>query len=202
MGKFNDLTGKQFGRLTVLCKNGKSKAGHTLWKCKCECGNVTTVFGCNLTKGVTNSCGCFRKEKPTKHGMTHTRIRRIWSTMKQRCYNDNNIGYKNYGKRGIVVCDEWKNDFQAFYEWSMANGYTEEMSIDRIDVNGNYEPSNCRWVSMKEQQNNRTDNHYITHNGETHTMSEWADIVGIPYGTLNSRINTLHWSIERALTTI
>lgn len=132
----------------------------------------------------------------TIHGMKKTRIYKSWERIKRRCNNPKT--YKNYGGRGIKVCDEWSKDFMAFYEWAMANGYRDDLTIDRIDVNGNYEPNNCRWVTMKEQENNRRNNHHITYNGETHTIAEWGDILNIPYKVLLQRITTYKWSIEKA----
>lgn len=136
-----------------------------------------------------------------RHGLRHTRLYGIYQHMKQRCYNPNNKDYHCYGERGIIVCDEWLNDFQAFYDWAMSNGYQENLTLDRMNVNGNYEPTNCRWATSKEQANNTRANHYITFEGKTHTMSEWAKIMRISYSTLRYRLNVLHWTIERALTT-
>jgi len=134
-----------------------------------------------------------------KHGMTNTRLHHIWKSIKQRCYNPNNNRYSNYGGRGITVCDEWRNSFNAFYEWAMANGYADDLTIDRKDTNGNYEPSNCCWATQKEQQNNRRNNCLITHNGETHTLAEWAAITGLKYQTIQRRLKT-GWNIKDALT--
>lgn len=120
--------------------------------------------------------------------------------MKDRCYNENNKKYRNYGGRGIVVCDEWKDDFGVFQEWALQNGYNDELSIDRIDANGPYRPDNCQWATQKEQQNNRTNNHLLTYNGKTQTLTQWAAETGINEMALSSRINKLNWSTERALT--
>lgn len=198
MSKLIDITRKKYGRLTVLCRYGNEKP--VKWLCKCECGNECIVYGDNLKRGHTKSCGCIEKERPshTKHGKSGSRIHVIWVSMKGRCYNPNNAEYETYGGRGIAVCDEWLNSFEAFYEWTVASGYADDLSIDRKDVNGNYEPSNCRWATQKEQQNNRRNNRYITYNGETHTMAEWARILNINYGTLCSRINRSKYDIERA----
>lgn len=136
-----------------------------------------------------------------KHGMRHTRIYIIWRAMRQRCNNPHTINYKNYGGKGVRVCDEWNNDFMSFYNWSVENGYNDTLTIDRINASGNYEPSNCRWITQKEQQNNRTNNHRILFNGELHTMAEWSDITGIKKATIGARLKK-GWSVERALTEI
>lgn len=205
MGKFIDLTGQKFGRLTVIERAENNKNGSSQWVCRCECGNNKVVFIGNLKNGHTTSCGCLQREQAvkanTKHGMKHTRIYNEWCGINRRCYNQNDRCYNNYGGRGITICDEWKNDFQAFYNWAMANGYADDLTIDRIDVNGNYEPSNCRWITRKEQGNNTRRNHLLTYNGKTQTLAQWADEIGISYDTLCSRIVQRHWDIERALTT-
>lgn len=141
-----------------------------------------------------------------KHGLAHSRIDAVYKSMKDRCYNPNNKRYKNYGARGIVVCDEWLSDKSSFFKWAYEHGYDDkaprgETTIDRIDVNGNYSPQNCRFISVKDQNNNRRTNILITYKGEKHTMSEWADIKNIPLRTLWNRINVLNWDIERALNT-
>lgn len=128
------------------------------------------------------------------------RIYLIWHDMKRRCYQPQNKRYSRYGGRGIRICAEWLDNFQAFFDWSMANGYSPELTIDRIEKDGNYEPSNCRWATKYEQANNRSNNHFITYNGETKTMKEWSDTVGISYYALRQRINR-GWDIEKALLT-
>lgn len=143
------------------------------------------------------------KLKNYKHGMYKTRLYSIWASMKERCLNTKDYRYKHYGARGIKVCDEWKNDFKTFYEWAILNGYDEaapkgEYTLDRIDVNGNYEPSNCRWITLKEQQLNTTKSRLITYKGKTQTIKEWSCELGIKYSTLLTRIDNLKWSIERA----
>ena len=160
MAKVKDLTGKQFGMLTVLNEEGRSKSGHCLWKCKCECGGFSIVRGNQLTKGITKSCGCKQRRKVID-GRSQKRIYHIWRGILRRCYYKGEHNYIRYGGRGITVCDEWKNNFWAFHDWAIAKGYDEnapfgECTLDRIDVNGNYEPSNCRWITIQEQQKNRT----------------------------------------------
>ena len=202
MRKLN-LTNQKFDRLTVLrCAGHQGKK--VLWECQCECGKITYNCTNALTSGKSKSCGCLRTERlikySTKHNQRHTRIYELWKAMKNRCYNSNISCYKNYGGRGIKVCDEWKNDFQAFYNWSMDNGYNESLSIDRIDNNGNYEPSNCRWTDRTTQANNTRTNHYITFNGETKTLTQWAREYSLNVSCLRARIEN-GWSIEKALTT-
>ena len=198
----------RFGRLTVIKRNrdkfiGKRK--YVMWLCKCDCGNVVTVYATHLQQGRCKSCGCLKREKlikrNTTHGLSNTRLYQIYADMKDRCYNQNNSCYKDYGGRGIVVCNEWLNSFRNFYDWSIANGYKKSLTIDRIDVDGDYTSDNCRWSIQVEQQNNKRNNHLLTYNGETKTLSQWAKELGIKGVTLSARINIYGWSIERALTT-
>ena len=201
-----DLTGQRFGRLLVL-ENGGHKIRSNgesviIWKCLCECGNVTFVPTGALRSGGTQSCGCGQlKNKIQKshiRGLSHSHLYMIWGNMKRRCYDIKNKAYKHYGGRGIKVCDEWlnkKNGFLNFYNWAIENGYTEEklpngknkLTIDRINVSGNYEPSNCRWATYKQQANNKCNTSYITHNGETHTLVEWAEKLNVNPERLRSR---------------
>ena len=185
-----DLTNQRFGRLTAVRPAGKTRGGTMLWECVCDCGEKHIARSAGLRSGDVMSCGCLRREmtakKRTVHGLRHTRLYHVWQGMKARCLNERGKSYHNYGGRGIKVCDEWLNDFQAFYDWAMANGYRDDLSIDRIDVNGNYEPNNCRWATRDEQNNNKRGNRVVTVNNETRTIGEWANIIGINYHTLYS----------------
>ncbi len=207
MGKFVDITGKRYGKLVVLERGEDyvSPSGYVAanWICKCDCGKNVLVRGCNLKSGATTSCGCERILHPNRyvHGMKGSRLYSIWKGMKTRCFNENDASYPDYGGRGITLCDEWENDFLAFYTWSVNNGYNERLSIDRINNNGNYCPDNCRWADRETQGNNQRTNHLLTYGGETLTMSQWAKKTGIGYYKLKDRIDKLHWSTERALTT-
>lgn len=203
MGKFIDLTGQKFGKLTVVIRAGVNMQNKALWVCKCDCGKETIVSGVYLRNGHTKSCGCYRAEIGekifTKHNGSNTRLYRIWCGIKKRCYDRNDKDkYKYYGGRGITVCDEWRNDFQAFYDWAMSHGYADDLTIDRIDNNGNYAPLNCRWISKKEQMNNTRRNHSVTINGESKNITQWAEESGVPIKTLWYRLKK-GWSGERLL---
>lgn len=202
MGKFVDITGKRYGRLTVVRRIDK-KGNGAYWECLCDCGNTTILTTRVLNNGHTKSCGCYRRsgERETTHGMSKTRIYREWLAIKRRCYNKNSAYYEIYGGRGIAVCDEWKSSFEAFYAWAMAKGYRDDLTIDRIDNNGDYSPLNCRWATTAEQSLNKSSNRLVTFNGETKPVKAWADEKGINYHTLYSRLYDLHWSVERALCT-
>ena len=177
MAKYKDLTNKHFNKLTAI-KFAYIKNGKTYWECECECGNKKIVRADSLQNGTIKSCGCARNN-PRSHGFCGTKIYKRWEDMKARCLNHNNKHYKDYGGRGITICQEWLSDFMNFYNWAINNGYSDSLSIDRIDVNGNYEPSNCRWVTMKNQMRNTRLTHYIEYNGEKHCVSEWLEILGI-----------------------
>lgn len=159
MAKAMDLTGERFGKLTAIEIAERDSFGHIKWRCKCDCGNEVVTYTGRLRNGNTRSCGCLVKETNAKirttHGQKGTRLYRTWINMRVRCRYPKDKCYKDYGGRGIAVCDEWDKSFQAFYDWAMQNGYTEEMTIDRKDVNGNYCPENCRWLTMAEQQKNK-----------------------------------------------
>ena len=201
--KLEDLTGQKFGRLTVLSR-AENRNHHTYWNCVCECGAFSVVTSYHLTHGRTKSCGCLRSDATilshTTHGLTEHPLYKVWRAMKERCYLPTNKRFEHYGGRGIKVCDEWKDDFVAFFEWSIRNGYEEGLSIDRINVDGNYEPNNCRWITMDEQSRNKTSNILLTYNGKTQCIAEWSREVGIKEATIRRRIKH-GWSIEETLTT-
>ena len=180
---FKDLTGQRFGFLTVIKRIANSKSGRIRYLCRCDCGNYKEVQANHLVNGKIISCGCFRvlsaRIQETTHGLSNSRIYKIFSNMKKRCYNKNNQDYKHYGGRGITICEEWKSDFMNFYNWAMVNGYDECLSIDRIDVNGNYEPNNCRWITMEEQHYNTRKVIKINHNGVSYTLLQISKLLGL-----------------------
>lgn len=201
MGRFIDLTGQKFGRLTVIerdierdnIRKAEGKKPKTYWFCKCECGNITSVESVSLRSGATTSCGCYGKEQrlkaQTKHGLSGTRIKRIYYNMLSRCYNPKTPKFKNHGGREIKVCDEWlgENGFINFVNWAMSNGYDEDLTLDRIDNDGNYSPDNCRWANEEIQHKNRRITLYIEYNGEKKTVQEWSKELGIPENTIYTR---------------
>ena len=163
--KRKDITGNRFGRLVAIKVVGKDKRNNMLWLCKCDCGNECVRPTAELTKRPNHSCGCRAKEHLAEmsknnitHGMTGSRLLGCYKAMMNRCYREKDVHYNAYGKRGISVCDEWRNSKQAFIDWAMASGYSDDLTIERIDVNGNYEPSNCTWIPMREQYKNKQSN--------------------------------------------
>lgn len=198
MAAYKNIAGVRFGRLTAVSHAGTDMQRNALWLCLCDCGNQITVRGSSLRSGVTLSCGCYKLDSLKTHGMSKSRLYALWHGMKVRCLNENGEIFDRYGGRGITICPEWENSFEAFRDWAMANGYRDDLTIDRIDTNGPYSPGNCRWATMKEQENNKRNNHLITFEGETHTVTEWAEIKGINRQALYSRLKR-GWSIERAL---
>lgn len=191
MPKLVDMIGKRFGRWTVLERSTKTdKAKNVYYRCRCDCGKEKDVLGTTLRNGKSVSCGCYQKQvahENTKHGLTNTRLYKIWENMVQRCTNPKSDSYYKYGARGIKLCDKWRKDFLNFYQWAINNGYQDDLTIDRIDNNGNYEPSNCRWATPKEQAQNTRVVRLITINGETHCFRDWSKILKIPYSTLHYR---------------
>ena len=200
---FIDISGNRYGRLVAI--NPIRKNNGIYWVCKCDCGNTTEVLPQHLNRGLIRSCGCLRKDvsskKNKKHGMSKTRIYKEWKGIKERCLNKNNHAYKNYGGRGITICDEWlgENGFEYFCDWAMQNGYQDNLTIERKDVNGNYCPENCCWIPLGEQALNTRNNVYLEYNGESKPISQWAKEYGINYQVFHNRVRNLGWSMERAL---
>ena len=186
--KYNDLTGKQFGRLTAIepmQSHGKNKA--LLWVCKCECGGTAIVRGTDLVNGHTMSCGCYRRmQKAMPNG--EMRLHRIWANMKQRCGNPKSKDYPNYGGRGIAVCEEWADSFEQFFYWAMSNGYKDGLTIERKDNDGNYCPENCRWIPANRQQRNTRRNRRYIVQGKEFTLTELCRIYGQARSTVDSRL--------------
>lgn len=203
VSKKKELAGQKFGRLLVLYETGERKHHQVVWHCRCDCGNEVNVKGGSLTSGHTTSCGCYNRERVaeahTTHNMTDHPTHHVWRAMLQRCENPSDKAYENYGGRGITVCAEW-HSAEKFINWALASGWEKGLSIDRIDNNGNYEPNNCHWVTSKENNRNRRNNHLIIFGGRMQFLTDWAEELGINECTLSSRINKLHWPIERALT--
>ena len=184
-----DETGKRYGRLTVLYR--VPSTNQAKWLCKCDCGNTKCVYGDALRKGRTKSCGCLlsesTRERGKKYKVQNHRLYVIWYHMIRRCEDQNDSEYHNYGGRGISVSEQW-HDFDTFAEWALNNGYEESLSIDRINNDGNYEEKNCRWATQKQQRNNSRQNTYITNNGTTKTVQEWAEHYNVRPGMLRKRI--------------
>lgn len=200
--KMKDLTGIKYNRLTVIGFSERIGKNY-YWNCVCDCGNtkIIVVQSGQLKNGGTKSCGCWNLERVTKHNLDGNPIYHVFNSMKSRCYSIKNRSYLDYGGRGVKICDEWLDDVVKFVEWSNINGYEEGLSIDRIDVNGNYEPSNCRWVDDYVQANNKTDNTSITYNSETRNLCQWADLYNLKRATLCYRLYIANWDIHKALTT-
>lgn len=203
MGRFIDITGQRFGRLVVL-KRAENFGECTAWLCRCDCGNEKVIRSSSLTNGRTKSCGCFNHEVRVNqkifltHGMSHTRQFTIWTDMKNRCYVKTNPDYKNYGGRGITVCDKW-HALEGFWE-DMKDGYKEDLSLDRINVNGMYCKENCKWSTPTEQSNNRRNNVIMTAFGVTDTLANLCRIFHVNYKTVFARIRYQHLNIEDAIT--
>lgn len=216
MPAFKDITGNQYGRLTVLGFSGRRRSKtngltETMWECSCECGNIVIVPKHLLTGGFTKSCGCLKKEHNRKtwttHGLSKHRLYKIYRMIIDRCINSNSRAYSHYGGRGISICNEWlgKEGFINFYNWALKNGYEDTLTIERMDVNGNYCPENCSWIPRSEQPRNRTNTHFFEHNGKLYTLSEISDYFGLSRSTIryhekrlgNDRQKVLEYLMER-----
>lgn len=210
MKRYTDLAGRRFGRLVVVEPFGRDKNNRAIiWKCRCDCGNVHHARSSSLNAGEVQSCGCLQRDIASQVNLTHglsdregynNRIYRIWRNMKQRCSNPNAAKFELYGGRGIKVCDEWL-DYEPFHDWAMASGYRDDLTLERVDRDGRYEPGNCIWASYKTQARNTGQNNLVTYKGETLPLVQWAEKAGIRYSTLRSRIFIYGWSVEKAIET-
>ena len=191
MSRVIDLEGFVFGRLTVVSRAENDKFGETKWLCNCSCGKMCVVSSSNLRKGRQKSCGCLRHQSAwnrTHNESNCTRLYRIWTGMKTRCYNKNCKPYQRYGGRGIFICDEWRDDYEAFRDWSMSSGYAENLSIDRIDNNLSYSPENCRWATQMTQCNNRRSNRVVVIDSEKMTAAQASRMAGVDYNAFMKKI--------------
>lgn len=197
--KQRDLTGQRFGKLTVVRPNGKGKDGaHFESVVRCDCGNVFSTRDTLLINGKSVLCKQCHFDSLKTHGMTNTRLYTIWQHMKARCENPNNKSYKDYGGRGIRVCEEW-HDSKAFINWALANGYREDLTIDRIDVNGDYEPSNCKWSTKLEQGRNKRNTRFIHYKGECMPVWKVAELIGVKSSVIRQRIDKYGMSEKEAV---
>lgn len=195
--QFLDLTGQQFGRWTVLTR-GPNQGRHICWLCQCVCGIQRIVSSTNLVQARSTSCGCLHREIVTTHDASDSLEYQSWVAMKSRCYVKSNVGYRYYGGRGITVCNRWVSSFENFLS-DMGTRPSPQHSLDRIDPDGHYSPSNCRWALRTTQDNNRRSNRFVTYNGRTQTVAQWSQELHIPKGSLTYRLNA-GWSIEDAFT--
>lgn len=198
MSTLKDLSGQAFGKLIVLRRGENTKSGNARWVCQCDCGKVSSVVGSHLRSGHTRSCGCNLISDQAK-GHAKERIYRIWTGMHRRCYNPDSDNYKWYGGSGIEICKEW-HDFLTFRKWALENSYTDKLSIDRIDSEGDYSPENCRWQTQKQQMNNVSSNKIISYKGKEYTQSEFAEKYNLKYHTVRNRLR-LGWSLNRIVNT-
>ena len=209
---FIDLSGRKIGRLHVDKRIGRGSHHETFYKCTCECGNIVYVNAASLRSGSTKSCGCLARElnktrihinTNKKHGYAGTKLYKVWKNMRNRCHNPKYAYYHQYGGRGIKICDEWDNPDTGstnFIHWALESGYEEGLTLDRIDNDGNYCPENCRWVSMKHQDNNRSSNHYVQIERWVFSLSIWADITGNDIKNIRNRIQR-GWTEYEAIMT-
>lgn len=190
MGQIIEMSGQKFGRLTVICFDRVAGRRRTMWKCVCDCGKEVSVDGVHLRSGHTTSCGCYRddhiKNVNFKTGLSNSPLYRTYRNMLNRCYYPKSRSFKDYGKRGIVVCDEWRGEkgFENFANWAFSVGYNETLSIDRINPDANYSPDNCRWITMFEQAGNKRNTHFLEINGEIDTVANWSKKLNISYWNL------------------
>jgi hypothetical protein len=193
-----DMTGQRFGTLTVLSR--AAGAHEAKWLCRCDCGHERVYVGSKL-RGLAVACKCSGGKDKDGMASREPRLHSVWSNMKDRCTRPGNKAYANYGKRGIGVCQEWMLSFSEFCRWAKENGWREGLELDRKDNNGNYEPSNCRFVTQAVNCRNKRSNRMIAFGGKEKLLVEWAEETGVPMKVLNNRLNAYGWSVERALST-
>ncbi len=204
MSKCPDLIGFRSGKLTVIKKLKGNKHKEMEWLCLCDCGNEHISSSNRLTRHITTCCKSCAMEKISHSNRTHgcepRRLYGIYTNMKTRCYNSNYVLFSRYGGRGISICDEWLKSYESFRDWAFNNGYSERLTIERVDNDGNYCPENCKWVDRTAQANNRHTNRILTLNGESDTMANWSRRLNIPYHIIQGRLEK-NWDDEKALTT-
>ncbi|MCL2556369.1 MAG: hypothetical protein FWE03_05085 [Firmicutes bacterium] len=197
-----DLSNKRFGRLVAIEPVAKTNRGEVVWLCRCDCTTEKNILGAVLTRGISNSCGCLQRELTAKRSITHgwskTRLYKIWRGMLSRCYLLTSNRSKDYGKRGITVSNEW-HCFEPFRDWALVNGYDDKLTLERLNNNGNYEPSNCCWATVKQQANNRRTNNIVNYNGKNYTVSELSALAVCSRDTLSLRLKK-GWDVESAIT--
>lgn len=197
--------GTKFGRLVVMSKADSPDGKSVYWNCKCECGNTCILSGTSLRTGNTKSCGCVKKQwignESRTHGMSRTRLYKEWAAIKKRCSpNATEKDRAYYSDLGIGYCEEWEH-FEPFKEWALSHGYSDELTIDRIDGSKGYSPENCRWVSTYDQNRNKSNNIWVDYNGKRLCLADAAKLAGLPYKAVHARIKVHGWSAEKALTT-
>lgn len=195
--KIKDISGQKFNKLTAI---RIAQRRPLKWECICECGNKAIVSSRNLIHGHQKSCGCLSHKGHPKHNQSNTRVYRIYAKIKRRCFVHDDVAYPRYGGRGITMCDEWKNSFEAFSQWAYSNGYRDDLSIDRIDNDGNYCPENCRWADAYCQSNNKRNNRVFEYKGKTQTLAEWCREMKMDYKVVWYRVS-VGWNFENAITT-
>lgn len=205
MGKLVNLVGRKYTRLIVLYFVGHDKYKQRLYECRCDCGKIVIAVSGGLTSGNTKSCGCYKRDVLIQHKTKHnysgknSKEYNAWGNIKSRCSNPNRADYKNYGGRGIKICDRWMNSFENFLA-DIGRAPSQKHSIERKDNDGNYEPNNAFWATKDQQSNNKRTNVVISYNGKTQTLTQWCRELNVDYDSMQARIKTYGWSIEEAFT--
>lgn len=199
-----EFLNKAFGKLFIIEDLGVRKGGRFVLA-KCECGTEKSYRLADVKRGASTNCGCVRigkvADRNYKHGLSNHVLHRVWMGMKERCYYEKHEAFHHYGGKGIVVCDEWKDDFMCFYNWAITNGWAKGLTIERDNSNGNYEPNNCRIATQKEQCRNKSNNRILEYNGQSKCITEWAEEMGVKETLIRHRIDRLGWPVDRAIIT-